>query len=154
MYEYKGAVRTVYMNSKEEAPSDTWMGWSNGRWEGDTLVVDVTGFDGHTWFDRAGNFHSEALHVVERYTPISPYHLQYRGHHRGLEGVYATLEDELPHLSACGAECSTRRVQLRAVRRGNDVHASRALQAAQEYSGAADRLVQEVSDASSSSRAQ
>jgi hypothetical protein len=65
VYEYKGAVRTIYMNSKDEAPSDTWMGWSRGRWEGDTLVVDVTGFDGHTWFDRAGNFHSDALHVVE-----------------------------------------------------------------------------------------
>ena len=83
VYEYKGAVRTIYMNSKEEAPSDTWMGWSRGRWEGDTLVVDVTGFDGHTWFDRAGNFHSDALHVVERYTPVSPYHLNYE----------ATIED-------------------------------------------------------------
>jgi hypothetical protein len=83
VYEYKGAVRTIYMNSKDEAPSDTWMGWSRGRWEGDTLVVDVTGFDGHTWFDRAGNFHSDALHVVERYTPVSPYHLNYE----------ATIED-------------------------------------------------------------
>jgi hypothetical protein len=83
VYEYKGAVRTIYMNSKEEAPSDTWMGSSNGRWEGETLVVDVTGFDEHSWFDRAGNFHSDALHVVERYTPVSPYHLQYE----------ATIED-------------------------------------------------------------
>jgi hypothetical protein len=83
VYEYKGAVRTVYMNSKDEAPSDTWMGWSRGRWDGDTLVVDVTGFDGHTWFDRAGNFHSDALHVVERYTPVSPYHMSYE----------ATIED-------------------------------------------------------------
>jgi hypothetical protein len=77
VYEYKGAIRTIYMNSKFEAPSDTWMGTSNGRWDGDTLVVDVTGFDEHSWFDRAGNFHSDALHVVERYTPISPYHLRY-----------------------------------------------------------------------------
>jgi hypothetical protein len=83
VYEYKGAVRTIYMNSKEEAPSDTWMGWSRGRWEGDTLVVDVTGFAGNTWFDRSGNFHSDALHVVERYTPVSPYHLNYE----------ATIED-------------------------------------------------------------
>ena len=83
VYEYKGAVRTIYVNGKGEAPGDTWMGWSNGRWEGDSLVVDVTGFNGHTWLDRAGNFHSDALHVVERYTPMSPYHLRYE----------ATIED-------------------------------------------------------------
>jgi hypothetical protein len=53
------------------------MGWSRGRWEGDTLVVDVNAFNGQTWFDRAGNFHSEALHVVERYTPVSRDVLQY-----------------------------------------------------------------------------
>jgi hypothetical protein len=43
------------------------MGWSNGRWDWDTLVVDVTGLTDQTWLDRAGNFHSDALHVVERY---------------------------------------------------------------------------------------
>jgi len=48
------------------------MGWSNGRWEGDTLVIDVTGLNDQTWFDRAGNFHSDALHAVERYTPRGP----------------------------------------------------------------------------------
>jgi hypothetical protein len=83
VYEYKGAVRSVHMTSSEGAPGDTWMGWSNGKWDGDTLVVDVTGFNGHTWLDRAGNFHSDALHVVERWTPISPYHMRYE----------ATLED-------------------------------------------------------------
>ena len=54
------------------------MGWSVGHWEGDTLVIDVTDQNDRTWFDRAGNFHSEALHVVERYTPTSPYHLLYQ----------------------------------------------------------------------------
>ena len=54
------------------------MGQSAGRWEGDTLVVDVTSFNDQTWFDRAGNFHSEALHVVERYTPVSPDVLDYQ----------------------------------------------------------------------------
>jgi len=53
------------------------MRWSHGRWECDSLIVDVTGFPDHSWFDRAGNFHSADLHVVERYTPISPYHIQY-----------------------------------------------------------------------------
>jgi hypothetical protein len=76
-YEYASATRTIRMNWKGEAPADSWMGWSRGRWEGDTLVVDVTGLRAETWFDRAGNFHSDALHVVERYTPVSPYHLQY-----------------------------------------------------------------------------
>jgi len=59
------------------------MGWSRGRWEGETFVVDVTGFNDSTWFDSAGNFHSDALHVVERYTAIDANTLQYE----------ATIED-------------------------------------------------------------
>jgi hypothetical protein len=82
-YEYKGALRLVNLASNEEAPVGSWMGWSNGRWEGDTLVVDVTGFNGLAWFDRAGNFATEALHVVERWTPMGPNHLMYE----------ATIED-------------------------------------------------------------
>ena len=77
IYEYASAIRTVNIDSKTEAPVDSWMGWSNGRWEGDTLVIDVTGFNDQTWFDRAGNFHSDALHVVERYTPRTPEILDY-----------------------------------------------------------------------------
>jgi hypothetical protein len=69
IYEYAGAVRNINMGKPTEAPTDSWMGWSNGHWEGATLVVDVTGFNDQTWFDRAGNFHSDAMHVVERYTP-------------------------------------------------------------------------------------
>jgi len=76
-YEFAGASRTIYMEKAPPSPVDTWMGLSAGRWEGDTLVVDVTSFNDQTWFDRAGNFHSDALHVVERYTPISPYALTY-----------------------------------------------------------------------------
>jgi hypothetical protein len=82
-YEYAGAVRTINMGKAREAPVDSWMGWSNGRWEGDTLVIDVTGFNDQTWFDRAGDFHSDALHVVERYTPAGPNMLNYE----------ATIED-------------------------------------------------------------
>src|SRR5437867_1275742 len=76
-YEFAGAVRTVNMGKPTEAPVDSWMGWSNGHWEGDTLVIDVTGLNDQTWFDRAGNYHSDALHVVERYTPRSADTLMY-----------------------------------------------------------------------------
>ena len=71
------------MKDPGPAPADSWMGWSVGRWDGDTLVVDVKSLNDQTWFDRAGNFHSDALHVVERYTPASPDHLLYE----------ATIED-------------------------------------------------------------
>jgi hypothetical protein len=82
-YEFANASRTIEMKSREQSPLDHWMGWSRGRWEGDTLVVDVTNFNDRTWFDAAGDYHSEALHVVERYTPTDPDHLQYE----------ATIED-------------------------------------------------------------
>jgi hypothetical protein len=71
IHEFAGAVRTIYMAEQTEAPADSWMGWSNGRWEGETLVVDTKGFNDRSWFDRAGNFHSDTLHIVERFTPRS-----------------------------------------------------------------------------------
>lgn len=76
-YEYADAVRTINLGKPSEPPTESWMGWSNGRWEGDTLVVDVTGFNDQTWFDRAGDFHSDALHVVERYTLLNKDQLNY-----------------------------------------------------------------------------
>jgi len=83
VYEYMGALRTISMGTPSDPPADTWMGWSYGSWDGDTLVIDSRGFLEYTWFDRAGNYHSDALHVVERLTPASPYHLLYE----------ATIED-------------------------------------------------------------
>jgi len=77
VHEYAGAVRTIYMADQTEAPADSWMGWSNGRWEGETLVVDTKGFNDLSWFDRAGNFHSDALHVIERFTARSAETLMY-----------------------------------------------------------------------------
>jgi hypothetical protein len=71
-YEYAGAVRNVYMKDPGPPPVDSWMGQSVGHWEGDTLIIDTRGMNDQTWFDRAGNFHSDALHVVERYTRTSP----------------------------------------------------------------------------------
>ncbi len=76
-YEYAGAVRNIYLTDPGPAPVDAWMGQSVGRWEGDTLVVDVTGFNDQSWFDRSGNFHSDKLRVVERYTPLGPDTLTY-----------------------------------------------------------------------------
>ncbi|MEP7352710.1 MAG: hypothetical protein ABI824_05715 [Acidobacteriota bacterium] len=71
VYQYAGAVRTINMGKPIEAPADSWMGQSNGHWEGETLVIDVTSQVEDSWFDRAGDFHSDKLHVVERYTPRS-----------------------------------------------------------------------------------
>jgi hypothetical protein len=79
LYEYIHTIRYIYTNGTPHPPGhiDWWMGDSRGRWEGDTLVVDSIHFDEQTWFDRAGNFHSDALHVVERYTRIGPDHINY-----------------------------------------------------------------------------
>ena len=76
-YEYAGATRDIFLEELEPAQTDSWMGQSVGRWDGDTFVVDVTGFNDQTWFDRAGTHHSSQLHVVERYTLIGLNHIQY-----------------------------------------------------------------------------
>jgi hypothetical protein len=88
VYEFEHTLRTIYMKNDDkeapkDAPADSWMGWSHGHFEGETLVIDTTGFVPWTWFDRAGDYHSDALHVVERYTLVSPYHIMYE----------ATIED-------------------------------------------------------------
>jgi hypothetical protein len=70
-YEYAGATRNILLKDPGPAPAESWMGQSVGRWDGDTLVVDVTGLNDTTWFDRSGNHHSDKLHVVERYTRVS-----------------------------------------------------------------------------------
>ena len=78
LYEYVHAVRYIFMKGEHpKGPIDWWLGDARGRWEGDTLVVDIVHFNDQTWFDKAGNFHSDALHLVERYTPIGPDHIQY-----------------------------------------------------------------------------
>jgi hypothetical protein len=76
-FQFAGAVRTVHMKDPKPAPAPSWMGWSNGRWEGETLVIETTGLDDRTWFDRAGNFHSDELKVTERITPRSADTLNY-----------------------------------------------------------------------------
>jgi hypothetical protein len=76
-YEYAGAVRDIHLKDPGPPQVDSWMGQSVGRWDGDTFVVVTTGFNGETWLDRAGNFHSPALTVTERYTLIGRDHIQY-----------------------------------------------------------------------------
>ena len=77
-YEYVHAVRRIFMNTPHPDGELEWfMGDSRGHWEGDTLVVDVKDLTGQTWFDRTGNFHSEALHVIERYTPLGANNINY-----------------------------------------------------------------------------
>jgi len=85
VYEYVHTVRHLLTDGSAHPSGhiDWWLGDSRGHWEGDTLVVDVTDFNDRTWFDHAGNFHSDALHVVERYTLTDPDHIAYE----------ATIED-------------------------------------------------------------
>jgi hypothetical protein len=83
VYEYATANRQVNMGKPLEAGADSWMGMSSGHWEGDTLVVDVTGLNGQAWLDRAGDFSTDGLHVIERYTLTDQDHIAYE----------ATLED-------------------------------------------------------------
>ena len=71
-YEFATSNRVVYMKTPRKAQVPAWMGTSNGHWEGDTLVVEVTGNWPESWFDRSGNFHSDALKVTERYTLRNP----------------------------------------------------------------------------------
>jgi hypothetical protein len=83
VFEYAHANRVIHLDKITPAPFDSWMGLSVGRWEGDTLVVETTNQQDTTWFDRAGDFHSDAMRVTERFTPLTPYHLTYE----------ATIED-------------------------------------------------------------
>ncbi len=82
-YQFAGATRIINLGEPQPSAIDSWMGVSNARWDGDTLVVDVSGFNGQAWLDRAGNHAGPALHVVERYTFVGPDAIDY----------VATLED-------------------------------------------------------------
>lgn len=85
VYQFGHSVRTIHTNNTEH-PDDLGellLGDSRARWDGDTLVVDVRGFTDQTWLDRAGNFHSTDLHVVERWTYLDANTIAYK----------ATLDD-------------------------------------------------------------
>jgi hypothetical protein len=82
-HEYAGAVRNIYLKDPGPPQIDSWMGISHGVWEGDTFVVRTSGFNDQTWFDRAGNHHSDQLKVTERFTMTDADHINYS----------ATIED-------------------------------------------------------------
>jgi hypothetical protein len=84
VYEFANAQRTIHLTKMDPYPNVAYMGYSVGHWDGDTLVVDVSDFTDATWFDRAGNFHSDALLVTERFTPMSRDAIRYE----------ATVEDK------------------------------------------------------------
>ena len=87
VYPFAAANRIIYMKDHSELPVDSWMGKSNGTWEGDVLVVTTTAQNDQTWLDRAGNHHSNKLKVTERFTLLGPNHIWYE----------ATLDDPLTY---------------------------------------------------------
>lgn len=76
-YQFAKAMRIVNMSQHRDAAIDSWMGTSNGRWSGDTLIVDVAGLNGQQWLDRAGNHHSYQLQVEEHYTMLDANTMRY-----------------------------------------------------------------------------
>jgi hypothetical protein len=76
-HEFAGAVRNIYLKDPGPPQIDSWMGISHGVWEGDTFVVRTSGFNDQTWFDRAGNHHSDQMKVTERFTMTGPDHINY-----------------------------------------------------------------------------
>jgi hypothetical protein len=87
VYPFAAATRVIYMSDHSEPPVDSWMGKSNGTWEGGVLVVTTTGLNDQTWLDRSGNHHSNQLKVTERFTLLGPNHIWYE----------ATLDDPLTY---------------------------------------------------------
>jgi hypothetical protein len=76
-YEYANASRTIHLDEVSGPPADQWMGHSVGRWEGNVLVVNVTDNNPRTWLSRAGDFHSDQMKLVERFTALTPDAIRY-----------------------------------------------------------------------------
>ena len=144
-YEYIHNYRTIHLNRKTHLDGiDFWNGDSIGRWEGNTLVVDVANFNDQTWLDRAGNFHSDALHVVERYTRTDANTITYEATIEDPQGLYAAVEDQPAAPSSPGAELQAAGIRVSRLRRGrgqgagpNDITDSRL---AADGLGCSDRL--------------
>ena len=124
VHEYAGAVRTIYMDNQTEAPADSWMGWSNGRWEGETLVVDTKGFNDLSWFDRAGQLPQRCAARGRAHHGAQRRDAELRGDDRGSQGLHAALEDEHAALPPRGAQRADSGIQVRRIRGRSDLRAS------------------------------
>jgi hypothetical protein len=87
VYPFAAANRVIYLTDRSELPVDSWMGKSNGAWDGEVLVVTTKWQNGQSWLDRAGNHSSNKLTVTERFTLLGPNHIWYE----------ATLDDPLTY---------------------------------------------------------
>ena len=83
VYPFAAAHRVIHLTDRSELPVDSWMGKSDGAWDGDVLVVTTRWQNGQSWLDRAGNHASNQLTVLERFTLLGPNHVWYE----------ATLDD-------------------------------------------------------------
>jgi hypothetical protein len=124
VYSFANANRAVHMKENrktiDEVPVDLWMGWSNGQWEGDTLVVEVIANDDRTWLDRAGNYHSNQMKVDEGDRALYAPRCQpdaVRSDHRGSGDVLGAVDDLDAPVPEYGAECRAARVQVRRILR-------------------------------------
>ncbi len=77
VYPFAATNRIIHMKDHSEAPVDSWMGKSDGTWEGNVLVVTTTSQNGQSWLDRAGNFATNQLKVTERFRLIDSSHISY-----------------------------------------------------------------------------
>ena len=117
-FEYASASRMIHLKNHSEAPVASWMGWSNGRWEGDTLVVDVTSHERQlSWLDRAGNYASDTLKVTERYTLQDANHLLYEATLEDPDGILAAVQRSASRSTAGSSEPGARGDEVRRVRR-------------------------------------
>ena len=103
VFEFANAQRTIHLTKMDPYPNTAYMGYSAGKWEGDTLVVEAEDFTDATWFDRSGNFHSDALHVTERYTPMGRDAITTKPP-SGPAGFHAAVENQHAALSPAGTE--------------------------------------------------
>ena len=116
-YEFAHATRTIFLDGTPHMEDlDFWMGDARGKWEGDTLVVDTVSLGDKTWFDEAGNFHSDALKVVERFTPIDATHVDYEATIDDAKVFTRPWKIAHDHVSPPGEEPRAARLRMRRAR--------------------------------------
>ena len=116
-YEYAGAVRNFHLEDPGEAPVDSWMGQSVASWDGDTLVVEVTGQNDRTWFDRSRQSSQQCAEGDRTLHPAERACARLRGDHRRSGHLQPSLDHPHAHLQTRGRGCATAAVQVRRIRR-------------------------------------